>query len=66
MRFSIKHVFSKCDEIHSFLRIGSHLLEKSLMENFISSTFRQNTQFWGDLATFTEKIRNGSGTLFVQ
>ena len=26
--------FSKCDQIRSFLRIWSHLLKKSLMENF--------------------------------
>ena len=35
MKFSIKDFFSKCDEIRSFLRIWSHLLKKSLMENFI-------------------------------
>ena len=39
MKFSIKDFFSKCDQIRSFfrssLRIWSHLLEKSLMENFI-------------------------------
>ena len=35
MKFSIKEFFSKCDQIRSFLRIWSHLLEKSLMENFI-------------------------------
>ena len=35
MRFSIKDFFSKCDQIHSFLRIWSHSLKKSLMENFI-------------------------------
>ena len=35
MRFSIKDFCSKCDEIRSFLQIWSHLLEKSLMENFI-------------------------------
>ena len=35
MEFSIKVFFSKCDEIRSFLRILSHLLKKSLMENFI-------------------------------
>ena len=35
MKFSIKDVLSKCDQIHSFLRIQSHLLKKSLMENFI-------------------------------
>ena len=35
MKFSIKGFFSKCEKIHSFLRIWSHLLKKSLMENFI-------------------------------
>ena len=35
MKFSIKDFFSKCDEIRSFLRICSHLLKKSVMENFI-------------------------------
>ena len=34
MKFSIKDSSSKCDQIHSFLRIWSHLLEKSLLENF--------------------------------
>ena len=35
MKFSIKDFFSKCDQIHIFLRIWSHLLRKSLTENFI-------------------------------
>ena len=35
MKFSIKDFFSKCDQIHSFLWIWSHLLKKSIMENFI-------------------------------
>ena len=35
MKFSIKDFSSQCDQIRSFLRIWSHLLEKSLMENFI-------------------------------
>ena len=35
MKFSIKDFFSKCDQIHSFLQIWSHLLKKSLMENYI-------------------------------
>ena len=43
MKFSIKDFFSKCDQIHSFLWIWSHLLKKSLMENFI---FMQWYQFW--------------------
>ena len=33
--FSIKDFFSKCDQIRRKLRIWSHLLKKSLMENFI-------------------------------
>ena len=35
MKFSSKDFFSKCDQIHSFLGIWSHLLKKSLLENFI-------------------------------
>ena len=35
MNFSIKGFFSQCDQICSFLRIWSHLLKKSLLENFI-------------------------------
>ena len=35
MKFSIKDFFSKCDQIRSKLRIWSHLLKISLMENFI-------------------------------
>ena len=35
MKFSIKYFLSKCNQIRSFLRIWSHLLNKSLMENFI-------------------------------
>ena len=47
MKFSIKYFFSKCDQISSFLRIWSHLLKKSLMENFIflcSDILRKNVQ----------------------
>ena len=35
MKFSIKNFFSKCDQIRRKPRIWSHLLKKSLMENFI-------------------------------
>ena len=35
MRFSIKDFFSKCEQICSSLRIWSHLLKKSSMENFL-------------------------------
>ena len=35
MKFSIKDFVSKCDHIRRLRRIWSHLLKKSLMENFI-------------------------------
>ena len=35
MKFSFKDFFCKCDQIPKKLRIWSHLLKKSLMENFI-------------------------------
>ena len=35
MKFSVKDLFCKCDKILGFLLILSHLLKKSLMENFI-------------------------------
>ena len=35
MKFSVEDFFGKCDQIRSFLRIWSHLLKKSFMENFI-------------------------------
>ena len=40
MDFSIKVFFSKCDQIGSFLRIWSHSLKKSFMENFIFCAVR--------------------------
>ena len=35
MKFSGKDFFSKCEQICRKLRVWSHLLKKSLMENFI-------------------------------
>ena len=35
MKFSVEDFFSKCDQIHLKMWICSHLLKKSLMENFI-------------------------------
>ena len=35
MMFSIKNFFSKFDQVRRKLQIWSHLLKKSLMENFI-------------------------------
>ena len=38
MKFSVKDFFSKCEQIRSFLRICSHLLKKSSMENLQNET----------------------------
>ena len=35
MKFSIQDFFSKCDQVRRNLQIWTHLLKKSLMENFI-------------------------------
>ena len=35
MKFTVKGFFNKCDQIRNFLRIWSHLLKKSIMNNFI-------------------------------
>ena len=42
MKFPIKDFSSKCDQIRRKLRIWSHLLDKSLMENFV---FVQSIEF---------------------
>ena len=42
MKFSIKYFFFKCDQMHRKLQILSHLLKKSLMENFISCVVIQS------------------------
>ena len=39
---NFKDFFGKCDQIRSFLRNWSHLLKKSLMENFIKIAFTTN------------------------
>ena len=41
-KFSIKDFFSNCDEIRRKLPIWSHLLKKSLMENFIFAQWKLN------------------------
>ena len=37
MKFSIKDFFSECDQTRRKLRMGSHKLKKSLMENILYS-----------------------------
>ena len=74
LKFSNKDVFSKCDQIRSFLRIWSHLLQKSLMENFIllcseysnwlicSTAWRLNENKWKftEQATFQNMLEKAN------
>ena len=39
MKFSFKDIFSECDQIRRKLGVWSHLLKKSLMENFLCRNF---------------------------
>ena len=49
MKFFMNNFFSKCDQIHSFLRIWSHLPKNCLMEKLIfcavaKSKFKQESR----------------------
>ena len=50
MKFSIKDFLCKCDQIHRKLRIWSHLLKKSLMENFIFCAVVGSKKYFLDIA----------------
>ena len=50
MKFFINDFFSKCDQIHRKLWIWSHLLKKSLIENFIFCAL--NEFFLAELVQF--------------
>ena len=69
MTFSVKYFFNKCDQIRSFLRIWSHLLEKSLMENFIFYVVYRSilfvTTFTLNKKTYSQRGTNVSGKLNV-
>ena len=54
MKFAIKDFFSNYDQIRSFLRIWSHLLKKSLMENFIFCAV--NIQYNTQIVAFKEVL----------
>ena len=56
MKFSIKDFFSKCVQIRSFLRIWSHLLKKSLMENFIFCVVFVVWILWIELQIYSQKV----------
>ena len=75
MKFSIKDFFSKCDQIRSFLRVWSHLLKESLLENFnflcsVNVRMKQNkTQLETNIDTLEDdllmKIIKNFKNLFV-
>ena len=52
MKFSIKNFFSKCDQVSSFLRIWSHLLKETLMENSIFCAVSGGSKELRDYAIF--------------
>ena len=63
MKFPIKDFFSKCDQIGKKLRIWSHLLKKSLIENFIFCAERHggkvgvSPSYLGILLSVSYKLR---------
>ena len=68
MKFSIKDFFSKCDQIHRKLRIWSHLLKKSLMENFIflgSASLFMKKDFQMELYNLLAKSSLDSYSVFL-
>ena len=58
MKFSIKDLFNKCDQIRCFLQILSHLLKKSLMENFIfcAVLYKSPSQSHEELESFCSSL----------
>ena len=67
-KFSIKDFFSKCDQIRRKMRIWSHLLKKSLMENLIFcavkieglqlvTLFKERLQYRCSLVSFEKFFR---------
>ena len=57
MKFSIKDLFSKSDQILLKLWIWSHLLKKSLMENFI---FVQLWLIYGQISNKGRILKDGA------
>ena len=65
MKFSIQDFFIKSDQIRGKLRTWSHLLKKSLMENFIFCAVLEPQGWFHELSLF-HKIRIEKGlVLFI-
>ena len=71
VKFSIKDFFSKCEQICNFLRIWSHLLKKSLTENFFfcaewSLSKRENISSFQSNITFLYPLKTSENHRFYQ
>ena len=67
VKFSIKDFFSKYDPIRSLLRIWSHLLKKSLMENciFLCSVFPSQLFLINGAIFFLHKFLDRTISIYV-
>ena len=65
MKFSFKDFFSKCDQIRRKLQIWSHILKKSLMENFIFCAVRDSSIKIVSFFVFSIILRFLSGSLIT-
>ena len=71
VEFSIKDFSSKCDQIRSFLRIWSHLLEKSLMENLsfcavLELYYCQGGAFYKDKYNQIKQLKNYKDSVSIR
>ena len=57
MKFSIKDFYSKYDRIRRKLRIWSHLLQKSLMENIFCAVYFEVETMLQNLLVLFERTR---------
>ena len=55
---SIKDLSSKCDQVCSYVRIWSNLLDKSLMENFIFCAAILPVYLWSKIEKKIDEIYN--------
>ena len=71
VEFSIKDFSSKCDQIRSFLRIWSHLLEKSLIENVsfcavLELYYYQGGAFYKDKYNQLKQLKNYKDSVSIK
>ena len=67
MKFSVKDFFSKYGQIRIFLRIWSHLLKKSIIENFIFCAVRTRGRVFINLRVFlpvSTIFKNGTSKIY--